>query len=196
MKLAELCTAQQRLPDAERALAKALQVSGGGDLRIRELWEDAQLRRLSQQVEVARRRATEEGTPEAAELARRMLDQAQQSELEIFAARAARDPAGASAQFEFAVRAKRVGKHREAIQAFQVARNDRRRLADAQLLLGECFQHIEQYKLAMTSYEAALQAADRVTQAELFKLALYRAGVLATGLKDLDRAEKHLSDLA
>jgi tetratricopeptide (TPR) repeat protein len=196
LKLAELCTTSGRLPDAERALAKALQVSGGGDLRIRELWEDAQLRRLSQQVEIARRRAAEDGTPDSAELSKRMLDQAQQSELEIFAARAARDPNDANTQFEFAMRAKRVGKHREAIQAFQVARNDRRRLAESQLLLGECFQHIEQYKLAMTSYEAALQAADRVTQNELYKLALYRAGVLATGLKDLDRAEKHLSDLA
>lgn len=196
VKLAELCTANQRLPDAERALAKALQVSGGGDLRIRELWEDAQLRRLSQQVEVARRRAAEEGKPEATELAKRMLEQAQQSELEIFAARAARDPANANMQFEFAMRAKRVGKYREAISAFQVARTDRRRLAEAQLLLGECFQHIEQYKLAMTSYEAALQAADHVTQNDLFKLALYRAGVLAIGMKDLDRAEKHLSDLA
>ncbi|MEX2168770.1 MAG: hypothetical protein WD851_05645 [Pirellulales bacterium] len=196
VKLAELCTVAQRLPDAERALAKALQVSGGGDLRIRELWEDAQLRRLGQQVEIARRRAAEEATPDATELAKRMLDQAQQSELEIFAARASRDPGNANVQFEFAMRAKRVGKHREAISAFQVARNDRRRMAESQLLLGECFQHIEQYKLAMTSYEAAVQAADRVTQNDLFKLALYRAGVLAIGLKDLDRAEKHLSDLA
>jgi tetratricopeptide (TPR) repeat protein len=196
VKLAELCTSAQRLPEAERALAKALQVSGGGNLHIRELWEDSQLRRLNQQVEVARRRAADDGTPESAELAKRMLDQAQQSELEIFAARAARNPTDASIQFEFAMRAKRVGKHREAIKAFQIARNDRRRQAESQLLLGECFQHIEQYKLAMTSYETALQAADRVTQGDLFKLALYRAGVLAIGLKDLDRAEKHLSDLA
>lgn len=196
VKLAELCTAGQRHADAERALAKALQVSGGGDLRIRELWEDAQLRRLGQQVEIARRRAAEEETPEAAELAKKMHEQTQQSELEIYAARAARDPHNTAVQFDFAVRAKKTGKYREAIQAFQVARSDKRRLAESQLMLGECFQHIEQYKLAMSSYEAALEACDRATQGDLYRLALYRAGVLATGLKDLDRAEKHLSDLA
>lgn len=196
VKLAELCTSGQRYADSERALAKALQVSGGGDLRIRELWEDAQLRRLGQQVEIAHRRSSQEGTPEAAELAKKMLKQTQQSELEIYAARAARDPHNTAVQFDFAVRAKKTGKYREAIQALQVARNDKRRLAESQLLLGECFQHIEQYKLAMSSYEAALEACDRATQSDLYKLALYRAGVLATGLKDLDRAEKHLSDLA
>jgi tetratricopeptide (TPR) repeat protein len=196
IRLADLYSAAGRLSDAERALSKALQVSGGGDLRIRELWEDTQLRRLDQQAEIARRRAKEEETPEAVELAKRMLQQTQQSELEIYAARAARDPHDSSVQFDFGTKAKKAGKYKEAIQAFQVARSDKRKVAEAQILMGECFQHIEQYKLAMTNYEAALQACDKATQGELFKLALYRAGVLAIGLKDLDRAEKHLTDLA
>jgi len=74
--------------------------------------------------------------------------------------------------------------------------------------LGECFQQIKQYKLAMQSYETSLEAlADR--EIDERKLALYRAGKLALGLgekylatkdnqaKDsLAKAEKYLNELA
>ncbi len=63
------------------------------------------------------------------------------------------------------------------------------------LELGECFQSIKQYPLAMQNYEAAVEAlTDR--ELELRKRALYRAGVLAAGLKDLDTSQKHLSAVA
>jgi tetratricopeptide (TPR) repeat protein len=64
-----------------------------------------------------------------------------------------------------------------------------------QLHLGESFHHIRQFTLALSSYEAAIEAADHM-QLDTQKLALYRAGVLAADLKDLDRAEKHLTRLA
>jgi hypothetical protein len=74
--------------------------------------------------------------------------------------------------------------------------------------LGECFQQIKQYKLAMDNYEKALEAgSDR--ELDHRKLALYRAGKLALGLAEkysagndpkakdeLERAEKHLNELA
>ena len=63
------------------------------------------------------------------------------------------------------------------------------------LALGECFQHIEQYRLAMSNYEQAIEEiSDR--EEDVKKLALYRASVLAMGLKDFDKAEKYLTDLA
>ena len=47
----------------------------------------------------------------------------------------------------------------------------------------------------MQNYEAALESlSDR--ELELRKRALYRAGVLAAGLKDFDAAQKHLSTVA
>jgi tetratricopeptide (TPR) repeat protein len=61
--------------------------------------------------------------------------------------------------------------------------------------LGECFQKIEQYKLALSHYEQALEASEP-GDGDTRKLALYRAGVLATGLRELDRAERHLAELA
>jgi tetratricopeptide (TPR) repeat protein len=98
-------------------------------------------------------------------------------------------------QYEFGLRCKRAGKFKEAIQAFQAARDDIRHKALVQLHLGESFQHIRQFKLALSSYEAAVEAADSV-QLDTKKLALYRAGALAAELGDRDKAEKYLTQLA
>ena len=74
--------------------------------------------------------------------------------------------------------------------------------------LGECFQQIKQYKMAMTNYEASLEALS-TREIDERKLALYRAGKLALGLAEkylaakdpqandsLARAEKYLNELA
>ncbi|MCO6047542.1 tetratricopeptide repeat protein [Aeoliella sp. ICT_H6.2] len=193
-ELADEYTQDERYRDAERVLQKALTVSSG-DLDLRERLEEAQIRRLRQQTEVADRRAESEGTDEARKLARKMHAQANQVELEVFAARAERNPGNLTFQYELGLRLKRAGKFREAIQALQAARADNRRLADTQLHLGECFQKIEQFRLAMSSYEAAVAAATDPST-DLHKLARYRAGVLAMGLGELDKAEKHLTELA
>ena len=195
LELADLFTGQNRLREATEMLTRALAASGGGDLAIRERLEDAHLRRAHQQVQIAQRRAEQEKTEEAAELARRMVAQANQAELEVYAARAARNPGNLLLQYELGLRCKRAGKFKEAIQAFQAARDDLRHKALVQLHLGESFQHIRQFRLALASYEAAVEAADSM-QLDTKKLALYRAGVLAAELNDRDRAEKHLTQLA
>jgi tetratricopeptide (TPR) repeat protein len=195
LELAELFTSQNRLREATEILTRALAASGGGDLTVRERLEDAHLRRAQNQVLVAQRRAEQEKTEEASDLAKRMAAQANQAELEVYLARAARNPGNSLLQFELALRCKRAGKFKEAIQAFQAARGDAKRKADVELHLGESFQHIRQFKLALSSYEAAIEASDDM-QAEIRKLALYRAGVLAAELGDRDKAEKYLTRLA
>jgi tetratricopeptide (TPR) repeat protein len=195
IELAELFTAQDRLREAEEILVRALSASGGGDLSIRELVEDAHLRRARNQVTVAQRRAEQDKNAESQELARRMVAQLNQAEMEVFSARAARNPGNLVLQYELGLRCKRAGKYREAIQAFQAARDDSRHKALVQLHLGESFQHIRQFRLALASYEAAVEAADSI-QVDTKKLALYRAGVLAAEMSDRDRAEKLLTQLA
>lgn len=167
----------------------------GGDLKVREQLEDTQLRRVHQQVDIAIARARSEGTQQAVDLARRMEIEANQAELEIYAARVNRKPTNIRLQYELGLRLKRSGKYREAISAFQAAREDSRRKALLQVHLGECFQQIRQFKLAATSYEAAVQLCEE-TDLETKKLALYRAGVLATEMKDTERGETHLTQLA
>jgi tetratricopeptide (TPR) repeat protein len=195
LELADMLTTQHRLREAEQVLSRALSAAGGGDLNVRERLEDAQLRHAHQQLEIANRRAREEATAEAADLARRMAIQSNQLELEVYAARSAREPQNLLLQYELGLRLKRAGKYKEAIQAFQGARDVPKHKALVQLHLGESFQHIHQFKLALASYEAAIQASDTL-QADIHKLALYRAGVLAADLNDVSRAERHLTNLA
>jgi tetratricopeptide (TPR) repeat protein len=193
--LAKIFAAQHRLREAEQIMTQALAVTGGGDLRVREQLEETQLQRVHQQVEIAARRAEQEKSDEAKELARRMAAQANQVELEVYASRAARDPGNLLLHYELGLRLKRAGKFKEAISAFQTARDDARHRAMVQIHLGESFQHIRQFKLALASYEAAIEAADSM-QPDVQKLALYRAGVLAAEFKDIDRAERYLTQLA
>jgi tetratricopeptide (TPR) repeat protein len=115
--------------------------------------------------------------------------------MEVYAARAGREPGNLILQYELGLRCKRAGKYKEAIQAFQAARSDARHKALVSLHLGESFQHIRQFKLALSSYEAAVEAADD-SQLDTRKLALYRAGVLAAELQEPERAEKYLTELA
>ena len=194
LELAQLYSRNNRFRDTETILTRALSASGG-DLKVREHLEDAQLRHVRQQVDIAISRARSEGTQQAVDLARRMEVQANQVELEIYAARVERNPTNISLQYELALRLKRGGKYREAISAFQAAREDLRRKALVEVHLGECFQQIQQFKLAATSYEAAVSLCEE-TDTETKKLALYRAGVLATEMKDIDRGENHLTKLA
>ena len=48
----------------------------------------------------------------------------------------------------------------------------------------------------MANYESAIDASDEPSPSEVLKLALYRAGVLSTGLRELERAEQYFTRLA
>lgn len=196
--LADRMVAADRLQEAERLLIKAGTLSR--DQAILERLEDVRLRRGHQQVTIARQRLANSPSDLAQETVQRAVAQANQIEVEVFTARAARQPNKPELQFELGLRLKRIGRHREAIKAFQAARGDSRRTAETQLNLGECFQQIEQYKLAMSSYKNSVEASETAISTdisdELRKLALYRAGVLAMGMKELEQAEKWLTDLA
>ena len=98
-------------------------------------------------------------------------------------------------KYELAMRLKGAGNHAEAIRHFQEVLQDPRHKGQVSLELGECFQKIKQYQLAMQNYQTAVELlTDR--ELELRKRALYRAGVLASGLGDADTARKHLATLA
>lgn len=196
VRLAEHCVKQGQLHDAERLLRRALKVTGGGDLTILEKLEDVHLERMRERARVAERRAARQGGSQSQKLAEQAMRESNLAEVEVFGARAARSPDDPKLQWELGLRRKRVGQHREAIEPLQAARADKKRLAEVELHLGECFQHIEQHVLAMRSYEAAIAACPAGEWTELRKLALYRAGVLAMGLKDLEHAEQYLTDLA
>ena len=192
--LADLYTREDRHEDAVATLEKALQI-GGGDVNIRERLEEARLRSLREKVGIAETRAQSERTEEAINLFKRYKVELNKMELEIYRNRCERYPSHLGYRYELGIRLKKAKMINEAIRVLQEARADPQRRGDVLLALGECFHQIKQYKLAIDNYEQAIEGiADRNQESK--KLALYRAGKLALGLRDLNRAETHLNALA
>jgi len=193
--LTDIYLHDQRFDEAEQLLSQGFSACGSGNLQIRARFEDIQLRRAAHQLAIAEQRYQQDPNEESKQLTHRFRIQANQLELETYAARTERDPTNLRLKFELGLRLKRAGKVKEAISTLQTARTDSKREVVVLVELGECFQHIEQYKLALSHYEQAIEAIDE-TDSETYRKALYRAGVLATGMQEYDRAERHLSILA
>jgi tetratricopeptide (TPR) repeat protein len=170
--------------------------ASGGELKIREAYEDMGLRRARHQVAIAEKRAANDPSDEAQNLASRMRQELNRLETEVFRSRSERYPTVMTWKVELGMRLKRAGNYPEAIKVFQQATGDPRRRGVVHLELGECFQQIKQYKLAMTNYQASVEALSDRGDPDLRKKALYRTGVLAMGLEDIELAEKYLTELA
>lgn len=194
LELADVLERESGVEDAERILTQALDASGN-NLTVREHVEDRQLRWARRRVVLAEKRLSEDESRENQETLERLRDALLKQEIDVFSARVSRYPENTTWKYELALRLKLAGYYAEAIRNFQETMNDTRRKGAIALELGECFQKIKQYRLAMRNYEIAIEAlTDR--ELELRKRALYRAGLLASGLDDVDTARKHLSKLA
>ncbi len=192
LELAELFADEDRHGDAERTLTKALEASGG-DLKVRERLEDAQVARARHQLAIAEKRAGVEKTDDANALAERLRDDLNRREIELLAARSQRYPDDLRLCYELGLRLKRAGNYAEAVRQLQEARKVADLKAVATVEMGECLQHLKQFAKAMQYYTRAAELADN--EPDCKRLALYRAGVLATGLRELDVAERHLREL-
>jgi len=195
LQLADICIHETRYSDAEYVLTRATEVAGSADFRVVERMEGVLLRRAAQQLAIAEQQVQNDPSEENEQLAARIRSQVNQVEVEVYAARSDREPGNTRMKYELGLRLKRVGKYKEAISALQGARSDTKQRANVLLELGECFQRIEQFKLALTNYEESIVACAE-PDSETRRLALYRAGVLSTGMKEIDRAERHLTELA
>ena len=193
--LADFYARQERLQDSERLYRKSLKVAGEVNVDVLEKLEDVYLLRMIERAVAAEKRAMKLGD-EGLKAAQQARAESNQAELEVYAARRERNPNDARLNFELGLRYKRLGNYRDSVVPLQSALSDKQLLAETHLHLGESFQHISQHRLALRSYESAIEACDPSDWTELRKLALYRAGVLAMGMKELDTAEKHLTDLA
>jgi len=192
--LAEHYANESKFADAEQTLRTALEMSGR-DLNVQEKIEDLGLKRGRHQVQIAEQRAVKDPTDAAKELAKRMKTELNSQELEIYRARSERYPQVGRWKYELGVRVKKSGNYHEAAKLLEEAQHDPLCRPQALLEWGESLQYMKQYQPALDRYQEALAAIPEKA-VELRKLALYRAGVLASGLKDYELAEKHLSTLA
>jgi tetratricopeptide (TPR) repeat protein len=182
-------------------LQQAHAAAGGGDLSVRERMEDLSMRQARHQLAIAQKRSDSDATEENRALAARLKAQVNQQELEVYAARSEREPKNARWKLELGVRLKVAGKFRQALEVLELAHADRKQRAQVLVEMGECYQHLEEYDLALARYQAAIDACHKEKEkdkeaAETLKRALYRAGVLSTGLRELDQAEGWLKELA
>jgi tetratricopeptide (TPR) repeat protein len=193
-ELATIFFNEDKYAEAEETMLKAYEASGH-DADVRDKWDDARVRRMRHNFAQAEAKAKKSGTDEAKAEAKKCNRQLNELLLEIYKGRIERYPTNLPFRFELGQQYKILGQIGEAIKEFQIARNDARRKGVCLLQLGECFQAIKQYRLAMDHYESAIQEIpDR--DADSKKAALYKAGKLALGLHDLLRAEKHLGVVA
>jgi tetratricopeptide (TPR) repeat protein len=193
-ELAELYLQKEQFNEAEEWYNKALAISGN-DLGIRERIEDIQVRRTREQVLVAEKKYQSSQSEEDKTLWQSFRKELLLKELEYYRIRSERYPTNLGHKYELADRLRQAGQVKEAIPLFQKALGDARRKGQTHLMLGDCFERIQQAKLAMSNYELAVQELSLADE-DFKKKALYRAGSLAIKLNDLDKAEKHLTDLA
>ncbi len=194
IELANLYQQGDKLDRAEIALKKGLEASGG-ELRFRERLEEIQLAFERRRLAVSERRALESPTAELRELAKKIKADFNHKELEFYRTRSERYPDRLDLKLELAIRMKKAGSYPEAVQLLQAVVENEAMQGNALLELGECQQYQKQYQPAFESYRSAIKAF-ATTDPEGLKLALYRAGVLALGLKNAELAEKYLTRLA
>ncbi|MEO2002238.1 MAG: tetratricopeptide repeat protein, partial [Pirellulales bacterium] len=193
-ELSDLLEREASIEEAETVLLDVLAASGN-DLKVREHFEDRQIRWAKQRLMVAEKQLQNTDSEDNKETVARLKTALLKQEIDVFAARVERYPDNVSWKYELAMRLKTAGSPAEAIKFFQQVQMDSRRRGAVALELGECFQKIKQYPLAMRNYQTAVESlGDR--EVESRKRALYRAGVLAAAMKDKDAALKFLSNLA
>ncbi len=193
IELSDLLIGEGRLPEAKLALERGWAVP---DItpEDRELVDDAQIRLVRAQLRAAEQRLAAEKTDQNVELVKQQRKTTHLMELGIFRRRCEQHPDDMGWKYELGVRLRRLGQLDEAIACLQEAREDERCKPAATLELGDCCQQRKQYNQALACFKRAIALATD-DDVELKKRALYRTGVLASGLKDLDLAQKCLAEL-
>lgn len=114
--------------------------------------------------------------------------------LELVKLRIKNHPTHSGYHFEYGVLLQKQKQFKEAIAEFQTAKIDATKKGECLLALGQCFQQIKQYRLAMTHYQESVET---LTDAgDNKKKALYLATKLAYALEDYEKAEEYGLQLA
>ena len=196
VKLAKLYQTQGELTDAQDVLQRALSVSGNS-LHVQEQLETVQLMVARRDLSAAEQALKQE--PKNSKLQQQVADQKEdlnRTELDYYGRRVQRYPDNNTLKYELGIRLKRARNYAEAGKYFDEAAQDKKLLPLAKLNQGECLQQTRQYQDALACYSLAAVEALESDQIQAHKLSLYRAGMLATGLKDADQAVGFFEQLA
>ncbi len=193
-ELGNLYLNTDRFVEAEEVFKQKLEASNN-DPMVREEIEDVQLRALRAKMVAGGKMAKESGNEADKKEYQRLRMTVIEKELDVYKNRCEHYPNNLIFRYELALRYQMKHDYGAAIREYQVAKADPRKRGMCLINLGECFRAIKEYHLAMSHFEQAVEEVpDREQEAK--KLAYYRAGTLAMGLKDLPKADKYLTTLA
>src|SRR5205085_9332804 len=110
LQLADLHLKAEKADRAEQVLRRGLEASGN-DVRFQEKLEEVQLATERRRVAIAERRASELGTIDANDLAKRLKQELSRRELEYHRVRSERYPEMAVHKYELGHRLKKEGQY-------------------------------------------------------------------------------------
>jgi tetratricopeptide (TPR) repeat protein len=192
LKLAEIYRKQKEFDKAAETLQKAFESTGSADLNIRQITEDVELERRRHEIELAKSLAKDEAGKRNIEALKRELHQ---REIEILSGRVERYPMDSGLKYDLATRYMKSKEYKKAIPLLQGATVDQRREAKVRVALGKCFIAEKQLKLARYQFEKATEKINPHDDPDLYCDAHYILGRLCEDEGDLDKAEKHFSDV-
>ncbi|HEV3300890.1 MAG TPA: tetratricopeptide repeat protein [Planctomycetaceae bacterium] len=192
VKLAEYFGKQKEFDKAGDVLKEALDATGG-DVNIREFFEDNDLANYRHQIELAKSITADDeaGQKRIATLKRELLLR----EIEVFASRIERYPTDARFKYELGKRHMQTKEYKKAIPLLQQATVDQRRAASCQVLLAKCFLAERQPKLARAQLERAVEKLNPHDEPETYCEAHYILARLCEDAGDRDDAEHHYGEV-
>jgi len=192
IKLAEHFRKEKNFDKAGDVLKEALDATGG-DVNIREFFEDNELASYRYQIEQAKSMTGDDEASQKriASLKRELLLR----EIEVFQSRIDRYPNDARYKFELGKRHMQMKDYKKAIPLLQQATVDQRRAPSAQVLLAKSFLAEKQAKLARAQLERAVEKLNPHDEPDTYCEAHYILGRLCEEAGDRDDAEHHYSEV-
>ncbi|MDR2763090.1 MAG: hypothetical protein LBB88_10840 [Planctomycetaceae bacterium] len=117
-----------------------------------------------------------------------------QKNIELVKHRIKCHPNHAGYHFEYGLLLQKQNAFREAIAEFQNAKADSSKKGECLLAIGQCFQQIKQYKLAMEHYQESVELLAESDENK--KKGLYLVAKLAFAMEDYNKAEEYGHRLA
>jgi tetratricopeptide (TPR) repeat protein len=192
IKLAEHFQKAKDFDKASDVLKEALDATGG-DVNIREFFEDNDLANFRHQLELAKAVTAQDeaGQKRILTLKRELLLR----EIEVYSSRIERYPNDARFKYELGKRYIQTKEYKKAIPLLQQATVDQRRAASCQVLLAKCFLAEKQTKLARGQLERAVEKLNPHDEPETFCEAHYILARLCEDAGDRDDAEHHYGEV-
>lgn len=185
LELAEIHIQVENFAKAQDVLMRGVKACGPGD-GMQDKLEDVQIRLMRQKMAKVDRSSDEW---------KKLRLEMNETELGIWQNRCERYPNNLGFKYDLGLRYQMKGENDEAIKQFQISKKEPRRTGLSCLALGQCFQAIRQFSLAMANFQEAIEKIpDR--DAENRKKAYYLAGKLAMALNEWEQANDFLTQLA